>query len=86
MKSNTVEAFLEASDSQQLTLIVALTVVFIFASLFEIGRGLKYFMWYLRSLQMIIHLPLCRVKVSPIVESYMKSLIPVIQFDIFESF
>ena len=43
-----------------------------------------WFIWYLRSLQMIIHLPLMRTILPTNAHSFFSVLIPVVTFDVLD--
>ena len=47
-----------------------------------IFRGLK---WYMRTLQMIVHLPMLRTIMPPNATTFFKYLIPAVMFDILDS-
>ena len=43
------------------------------------------YIWYLRSLQMIVHLPMMSTILPANVQAYFESLIPIVQFDLLEA-
>ena len=63
---------------------VILIVSFIL-KLFEFGEGYKYFMWYLRALQLIIHLPMLHVLVPANVSVMFEIFVPIATFDLFDA-
>jgi len=57
--------------------------VFMFAQALACS-GFRYFSWYMRSLQMCIHLPMLQTIVPANVSLFYSSLLPIITFDILD--
>ena len=51
-------------------------------SLFAISVGFRYYFWFLRSMQMIIHLPMFKVIFPGNICLFIELLTPIVQFDI----
>jgi hypothetical protein len=69
----------QAAESSTWLLVVA----FLF-NLFAVGKGTKYYMWYLRGVQINCHLPMLSTVVPPNVSSFNENLISFVQFDILD--
>ena len=54
-------------------------------SLFAITVGFRYYFWYLRSLQMLTHLPMLKVIFPANACRFLEILMPIVSFDIFSS-
>ena len=66
------------------TNIHGMKAVFIFSylmSLLPTGMNFRYFMWYLRSLQLVVHLPMFQVLMPANVMAYLEMVKPIVVFD-----
>lgn len=50
-------------------------------ALLPTGMNFRYFMWYLRSLQLVVHLPMLHVVVPPNVSRYLEVVKPIVVYD-----
>ena len=80
MDTLATQMFLSASDSTNLFLIIVLVMAFSLSMVS--GGALQGFMWYLRSLQLIIHLPLMQTILPSNVSAFFEAIIPIVTFDI----
>ena len=74
---------------QQASLMGSLSIVFlVFAlllSLLGTGKGKVYYIWYLRGVQIVTHLPMLQILVPANVSLFYEVLVPFVQFDILDS-
>lgn len=64
--------------------IVTIKAMFLFCyalALLPTGMNFRYFMFYLRSLQLVVHLPMLHVLVPPNVSSYLEMVKPIVVYD-----
>ena len=59
--------------------------MFCFAMMPMSDKGMDFYKWYLRSLQIIIHLPMLRIVVPGNVSEFFRYIIPIVQFDILDA-
>ena len=71
---------MEAAEANIGVMKAMFLVTYIF-SLFPTGMDFRYFMWYLRSLQLLVHLPMFHVLVPANVSRYLEVVKPVVVFD-----
>lgn len=61
------------------------TVGLVFGITMVVGGGaLRYFLWYLRSVQIICHLPMLKTVVPVNVVHFFRVMIPLLTFDILD--
>lgn len=61
-------------------------VIFVIAFQLLIGGGaLRYFIWYLRTVQIIAHLPMQKTIVPANVNHFFRLMIPLLTFDLLDS-
>lgn len=65
-------------------LVVSVVCILLALSLVMGGGALKYFLWYLRTIQITAHLPMFSVPVPANVAEFFKLMIPVLTFDVLD--
>jgi hypothetical protein len=67
------------------TLALVFLVIAALLSLCGTGKGKMYYIWYIRGVQVIAHLPMLQILVPANVSVFYEMLIPFLQFDILDS-
>ena len=75
---------LSGGEKVSSTTLIAMSVIFFLINLFG-GSSLKYFVWYLRTLQIIIHLPFMTTQIPANVSAFFEMLVPIVTFDLLSS-
>lgn len=60
-------------------------IVTLLLAMVPTGLSFRYYMWYLRSLQLVVHLPMFYIVVPPNVCRYLEVVKPIVVFDLLPS-